>query len=143
MSEDTGGSRIILPGGVKPGTLLGPDGRPLSTRRDDAEAVANGEPPLPTHPRLRAIELQEMREGDRTILVLTDPSGVAERALAISPEAAPILALFDGSVALEDLVALVDRETGDPRMGEQVRKLVATLDAQLMLESPRFFAARD
>ena len=142
MSEESGGSRIILPGGVKPGTLLGPDGRPLSSRRDDAEATS-GEPALPTHPRLRAIELQEMREGDRTVIVLTDPSGVAERALAISPEAVPILSLFDGSVALEDLVALVDRETGDPRAGEQVRKLVATLDAQLMLESPRYFAARD
>ncbi len=142
MSEDAGGSRIILPGGVKPGTLLGPDGRPLSTRRDDDE-TASGEPPLPTHPRLRPLDLQEVREGDRTYVVLTDPSGVAERSLAISPEAVPILSLFDGAVALEDLVALVDRESGDPRAGAQIRKLVETLDAQLMLESPRYFAARD
>ncbi len=141
MSDDSGGSRIILPGGVKPGTLLGPDGRPIVTRRD--EEPDDGTPKLPTHPRLRAIEVQEVREGDRTVVVLTDPSGVAPRALAISPEAVPILSLFDGSVALEDLIALVDQQTGDPRAGDQVRKLVETLDTQLLLESPRYFAARD
>ncbi len=141
MSDDGSGSRIILPGGVKPGTLLGPDGRPIVTRRDEADVDAG--PALPQYPRLRAIEVQEVREGDRTVVVLTDPSGVAPRALAISPEAVPILSLFDGSVALEDLIALVDQQTGDPRAGDQVRKLVETLDAQLLLESPRYFAARD
>ena len=146
MSEEARGSRIILPGGVKPGTLLGPDGRPISSSRDDerlADPAAAAEPALPTHPRLRAIEIQEVREGDRVMVMLIDPSGVAPQSIAISPEAVPILSLFDGSVALDDLIAMVDRETGDPRAGDQVRRLVEVLDAQLLLESPRYFAARD
>jgi len=70
VSDESGGSRIILPGGVKPGTLLGPDGRPISTRRDEPEAAAG--PALPQYPRLRAIEVQEVREGDRTLIVGAD-----------------------------------------------------------------------
>jgi len=139
--SDDSGSRIILPGGVKPGTLLGPDGRPIMAARAEEDAAASGEPPLPTHPRLRAVEIQEVQEGGRTLVILADPSGIAPRAVALSPEAIPILSLFDGSVALDDLVALVDRETGDPRAGDQVRKLVETLDRQLLLESPRYFEA--
>ncbi len=141
MSDEPGGSRIILPGGVKPGTLLGPDGRPISTRRDEGED--DGAPRVPTHPRLRAIEVEQVREDDRTFIVLSDPSGVATRPLAISPEAVPILQLLDGAVSLEDLVALIDQQTGDPRAGDQIRKFVETLDTHLLLESPRYFAARD
>jgi len=137
-------SRIILPGGGKPGGLVGPDGRPLgATFEAPADAAPGGEPAGPTHPRLRALELQEAREGGRAFVVLIDPTGVAKEALAVSAEAMPILMLLDGSVALDDLVALVDRETGDPRAGQGVRALVDQLDRHLYLESPRYEAARD
>ena len=136
MSEEP--SRIIRPGGVKPGTLLGPDGRPLSSSAAQAEAEA-----LPAFPRLRPLDIQEVPDGDRVVVLLTDPTGVAKQPVAVAPEAVAVLSLFDGSVSLDDLVALVDRETGDPRAGENVRKLVEVLDRQLLLESPRYFAERD
>ena len=146
MSEiGSGGSepsRIILPGGHKPGTLVGPDGRPLSSGRAE-EGEGEGAPALPAFPRLRPLDIQEVREGDKVAVLLSDPSGIAAQPVAVSPEAIPILTLFDGSVSLDDLVALVDRETGDPRTGESVRRLVQVLDEQLLLESPRYFAERD
>ena len=133
MSE----SKIILPGGAKPGGLVGPDGRPISTTPPAAEEA------LPTHPRLRPVEIEEAREGGRTLLVLVDPSGIAPQALAIAAEAMPVLMLLDGSVALDDLVDLIVRETGDPRAGESVRTLVKELDQRLFLESPRYEAAKN
>lgn len=140
MSEETREpSRIILPGGGKPGALVGPDGRPLSST--STEDVPEAER-LPTHPRLRPVEIQEAREGGRSLLVLVDPSGIAPQALAIAAEAMPMLMLLDGSVALEDLIDLITRETGDPRAGESVRTLVKELDQRLFLESPRYEAAK-
>ncbi len=148
MSEQPGEKpRIILPGGGRPGGLVGPDGRPLSSASaaegDDAAGAAAGEPRLPTHPRLRPVELQEAREGGRSFVVLIDPSGVATEALAVSAEAMPILMLLDGNVALDDLLAMIDRETGDPRAAEGVRALVTQLDQHLYLEGPRYEAARN
>ena len=139
-------SRIILPGGVKPGTLVGPDGRPLSASAGDEALAGTGEggaDALPAYPRLRPLDIQEVRDGDRNMVLLTDPSGIAPQPVAVSPEAFPILTLFDGSVSLADLMMLVDRETGDPRAGENVRRLVEALDTQFLLESPRYFAERD
>jgi len=130
-------SKIILPGGGKPGGLVGPDGRPIWT----APAVPDADA-LPTHPRLRAVEIEEAREGGRTLMVLVDPSGIAPQALAIAAEAMPVLMLLDGAVALDDLVDLIVRETGDPRAGESVRTLVRELDQRLFLESPRYEAAK-
>jgi AmmeMemoRadiSam system protein B len=128
-------SRIILPGGAKPGGLVGPDGRPISSEPPPADD-------LPTHPRLRAVEMEEAREGGRTLIVLVDPSGVAPQALAIAAEAMPVLMLLDGSIALDDLIEMIVRETGDARAGESVRALVRELDQRLFLESPRYEAAR-
>jgi len=131
-------SRIILPGGGKPGGLVGPDGRPLFAT--PAEDVPEAER-LPTHPRLRAVEMQEAQQDGRTLVVLVDPSGVAPQALAIAAEAMPVLMMLDGSVALEDLVDLLTRETGDARAGDSIRTLVEELDRRLFLESPRYEAA--
>ncbi|MGH7724768.1 MAG: AmmeMemoRadiSam system protein B [Candidatus Eiseniibacteriota bacterium] len=147
MSEERDpGSRIILPGGVRPGGIVGPDGRPISSHTLEEEEGApgsSGGPALPSHPRLRPLEVQEVREGGRSMVVLSDPSGIAPQAIAVSAEALPLLMLLDGSVALADLMELVDRETGDTRAGENVRKLVEELDQRLLLESPRYFEARD
>jgi len=131
-------SRIILPGGGKPGGLVGLDGRPLSSAPAEDVPEAGR---LPTHPRLRAVEMQEAREGGRSLVVLVDPSGVAPQALAIAAEAMPVLMMLDGSVALEDLVDLLTRETGDTLAGDSIRTLVEELDRRLFLESPRYEAA--
>jgi AmmeMemoRadiSam system protein B len=145
MSDEetaTGPSRIILPGGVKPGTLVGLDGRPITSGALEEDPAAAADRP-PAYPRLRPLEIQEMRDGERVVVLLSDPSGIAPQPVAVSPEAIPLLTLFDGSVSVEDLVALLERETGDSGAGEQVRRLVEILDRQLLLESPRFFAERD
>jgi hypothetical protein len=131
-------SRIILPGGGKPGGLVGPDGRPLfATPPEDVPEAER----LPSHPRLRAVEMQEAQQDGRTLVVLVDPSGVAPQALAVAAEAMPVLMMLDGSVALEDLVDLLTRETGDTRAGDSIRTLVEELDRRLFLESPRYEAA--
>ncbi len=141
MSDDApaGPSRIIMPGGVKPGTLLGPDGRPLASVTEEPEADAG--PKLPEYPRLRALEIQEASEDGRSFIVLHDPTGIAPQPIAISAEALPVLMLLDGRAALVDLLALIDRETGVPGASEQVKKLVTELDERLFLESPRYFEA--
>ena len=138
--EPRGPSRIIIPGGAKPGGLVGLDGRPLSTK--PVEELPPEER-VPTHPRLRPVELQETQEGGRPLVVLIDPSGIAPQALAIAAEAMPLLMMLDGSIALDDLTEMLSRETGDTRVGANVRTLVEELDKRLFLESPRYEKARD
>lgn len=144
MSEEPNAPpRIILPGGTKPGGLVGPDGRPISSSAEDDSGGASTATGTLLHPRLRPLEIQEAVEGGRSYVLLSDPSGIAPHPVVIASEAMPILMLLDGSVALDDLVDLANRETGDERAGQNVRQLVEELDRRLLLESPRYFEARD
>lgn len=112
--------RIILPPGVA------------------AEAPAD----LPDYPRLRPLQIAPVRDGERELLVITDPLGITPGQPVLGFETVAILQLLDGTTSLTDIQALVMRESGnDLRVGNMVREFVAKLDEMLLLQSPRFESA--
>ncbi|MBI5711079.1 MAG: AmmeMemoRadiSam system protein B [Candidatus Eisenbacteria bacterium] len=117
--EPSAAPRIVLPPGVSAG-------------RDDE---------VPEHPRLRPLVLVPFSDGQRDLVLVSDPLGVIPGQPVLGIEALAILQLLDGSVSLTDLTAALMRENKDLRMGTMVRDFVRQLDDLLMLDSPRFEAA--
>jgi AmmeMemoRadiSam system protein B len=111
-----GGSRLVLPPGV--------------AREEPTD--------LPEYPRLRPLEIVAMRDGDRDVLLVTDPLGVMPAPVALRMEALDMLRVLDGSLSLNDLSAEVVRASKDLRAGAYVKEFVAQLDHLLMLDSQRF-----
>ena len=127
-------SRLIVPGAAsepaeKPRSIL-PPGTSVETYDD-----------LPEYPRLRAVQLTPVRDGERELLVVTDPLGIVRGQPVLGFETIAILQLLDGATSLKDIQALVMQESKDLRVGNIVREFIAKLDDLLLLQSPKFEAA--
>jgi AmmeMemoRadiSam system protein B len=127
-------SRLIVPGAERepaevPRIIL-PPGATTQTHDD-----------LPEYPRLRAVQLTPVRDGERELLVVTDPLGVVRGQPVLGYETLAILQLLDGSTSLHDIQALLMRESKDLRIGNIIREFIAKLDELLLLQSPKFEAA--
>ncbi len=123
--------RLIVPGAesepeVAPRIVL-----PPGVAREEASE-------LPERPRLRPLVLVPITDGQREMLLVSDPLGVIQGQPVLGIDALPLLQLLDGSVTLTDLTAALMRESKDLRVANMVRDFVAQLDDLLMLESPRF-----
>ena len=126
-------SRLIVPGSEEPGEkarIILPPGTVRESATD-----------LPEYPRLRRLVIAPVRDGERELLVVSDPMGVIPGQPVLGIESLAILQLLDGTVSMTDLIAAVMQESKDLRVGNMVRDFVAQLDELLMLESPRFEAA--
>jgi len=127
-------SRLIVPGAERepaaPPRIILPPGSSVETRDD-----------LPEYPRLRAVQLTPVRDGDRELLVVSDPLGVTPGQPVLGFETIAILQLLDGATSLTDIQALVMQESKDLRVGNIVREFIAKLDDMLLLQSPKFEAA--
>jgi hypothetical protein len=125
--------RIILPGAA--GEPAGAEAPrivlPPGVHREEHDE-------LPERPRLRPLVLAMARQGERDVLVVTDPLGVMPAPAALSVETLGVLQLLDGNTPLNDLTAAVMRESKDLRVGNMLRDFIAQLDQMLMLDSPRF-----
>src|SRR5436309_10329783 len=86
--EAAAAPRIVLPPGVQTAEDAGADG-------------------LPEYPRLRPLILMPVRDGERELLLVTDPLGVIPGQPVLSLEALALLQLLDGSVSIADLTALL------------------------------------
>ena len=140
-------SRLIVPGAEpepagKPGIVLPPGAEPERTEKPRIvlpPGATREEPSdLPEFPRLRPLMLMPFRDGERDLILVSDPLGILPGQPVLGIEALPILQLLDGSVSLNDLSAALMRESKDLRVTQMVRDFVAQLDELLMLESPRF-----
>ncbi len=138
--------RIIVPGGDP-----GREGSPSASESAHAGGASRiVQPPgvgreqpddLPEYPRLRPLEIVAMRDGERDLLVVSDPLGVMPAPVALRMEALEMLRVLDGSLSLNDIAAEVVRVSKDLRAGASVKEFVGQLDRMLMLESPRFAEA--
>jgi MEMO1 family protein len=143
-SEPPRKGRIILPGEPEPA----PES-PAVGHESAAEAPHIVLPPgvdapeeiLPEYPRLRPLEMIPVRDQERDYLVISDPMGVVPAPIALRLEVLELLQLLDGSLSLNELGALVARESKDIRAARFVRDLVSQLDHLLLLDSPRFHQA--
>src|SRR5512134_1705091 len=127
-------SRLIVPGeepepAERPRIIL-PPGTSVEAHDD-----------LPEYPRLRPVQIAPVRDGERELLLLSDPLGITPGQPALGLETLPLLQLLDGTTSLTDIQAMLMRESKDLRVGAIVREFVAKLDELLLLHSPRFEAA--
>jgi len=127
-------ARIIVPGADPE-----PDEAPRIVLPPGVQRAADDD--LPEYPKLRPLILMPVSDGERELLLVTDPLGVIAGQPVLSLEALALLQMLDGSVSIADLTALLMRESKDLRMASVVRDFVAELDRLLMLDSPRFAAA--
>jgi hypothetical protein len=114
--ESPGGSRIVLPPG----------------------ASVELEEELPEFPRLRPLEILPVRSGDQDLLLVTDPLGLLHNPVALRIEVLELLQLLDGTLSVNEIGALVARESKDVRAARFVRDLIGQLDRLLLLDSARF-----
>jgi hypothetical protein len=114
-----GGSRIVLPPGV--------------TREDEST--------VPEFPRLRALSILPVRDGEQELLLVTDPLGLLPEPVALRIESLPLLQMLDGRTSVTDLGAAMVRGSRDIRASGRIRDFVAQLDRLLLLDSPRFEGA--
>jgi hypothetical protein len=113
---------IVLPSGAEPERTEKPRIvlPPGATREEPAD--------LPEFPRLRPLMLMPFRDGERDLILVSDPLGILPGQPVLGIEALPILQLLDGSVSLNDLSAALMRESKDLRVTQMVRDFVAQLD---------------
>jgi MEMO1 family protein len=152
--------RLIIPGAdpgpepasppapriVMPGSAPAPGADAPAAARRPALVLPPGvgrETPedLPEYPRMRPLVLMPVSDGQREMLLVSDPTGVIPGQPVLSMEALPMLQLLDGTLSLTDITAAVMRDNKDLRVAGLVRDFVAQLDQMLLLDSPRFHRA--
>jgi AmmeMemoRadiSam system protein B len=96
--------------------------------------------PIPTYPKLRwPIEVRLESVEQQQILLVNCPIGVSPEPLILVPAIAPIVACFDGTQSIDDILKKY-AEYGIQR--ELINELVGLLDRGLFLDTPRFHAAQ-
>jgi AmmeMemoRadiSam system protein B len=147
-NDPKGPRRIILPGEEHtpaPPPAEEPAGAPEAPHivLPPGSSLAEEHDDIPDHPKLRPLEVLPVRSGDQDLILITDPQGVVRAPLALRIEVLDLLQLFDGTLSLNEISALVARESKDLRASRFVRDLISQLDRLLLLDSPRFHAAFD
>ena len=150
-------SRLIIPGTTpeSPETprIVMPDGRVPGAPPEDAAAAQRSKivlprgmdreipEDLPEYPRLRPLVIMPVSDGQREMLLVSDPTGVIPGQPVLSMDALPMLQLFDGTLSIADITAAIMRENKDLRVAGLIRDFVSQLDQMLLLDSPRFHRA--
>jgi hypothetical protein len=93
-------------------------------------------------PRLRAVEAFPVRQDGQQLIALRDPAGYAETVVLLPPAAVEVVRHFDGRHSLVDIQAELMRRFGELVPRADIERLVAALDEQGFLDSPRFEARR-
>ena len=134
--------RIIVPGAETEREDAAPDAPPAEPRIVLPPGVQRPAPDdLPEYPKLRPLILVPFNDGERDLVLVSDPLGVIPGQPVLAMESLPLLQVLDGSTSLNDLATVLMRENKDLRMMNVVREFVAELDRLLMLDSPRFEVA--
>ncbi len=89
-------------------------------------------------PKLRNIQVTHEHDYGPSVVVLSDPMGLTERAVAFPRNLLPLLQLCDGTRDLATLRSSMELRTGVQLGSDYLEKLVAVLDEALLLESDYF-----
>ncbi len=92
-------------------------------------------------PKLRRIQASPGHWQGQPVLVLRDPLGLMDRAVAIPRSVAPLLELCDGTSDAVTLRTALELRTGLRLGPDYVEKMLAELDEALLLENERFTQA--
>ena len=93
--------------------------------------------PLPTHPRIRQLELVPLEEGTDPTFALRDPFGFAGTA-ALPMGAAMLVTLMNGERSLSELQAAFAEKVGQQIALAEVEKVVQQLDERMFLDNEKF-----
>src|SRR5262245_55386475 len=99
----------------RPGKLIVPGAEPAAEPDDRPRiilppgTVRESAEDLPEYPRLRRLVLMPVRDGERELIIVSDPMGIIPGQPVLGIEALAILQLLDGTVSLTDLTAAVMR----------------------------------
>jgi len=88
-------------------------------------------------PKLRHVEVVHFQHEGQDMILLRDPTGVSEAQLAVSPAAAAVMALMDGTRDVEAIRAAITLRGGEIETFH-IQGLVDALDKAHLLESPQF-----
>ena len=91
-------------------------------------------------PCLRPVDIFPIKAESGVGFVLHDRREIARNSIALSAGAALVLQQLDGTLTLREIQANILRATGKIIPYEQIETLVAKLDEELYLESPRYLA---
>jgi MEMO1 family protein len=127
--------RIIVPGSE----TTPPEGAPRIVLPPGASIEPVDD--LPEYPRLRPLVIMPIVDQERELLLVSDPLGVIPGQPVLDMGALALLQLLDGSASVNDITAVVMRDSKDLRVGNMVRDFIRQLDELLMLDSPRFHEA--
>jgi len=94
-------------------------------------------------PVLRRVEAVPVQQGGQTIIMLRDPSGLAENSVGVAGLGAVILSFLDGEHTLREVQVALTRQTGQLIMSDQIEGIVRQLDEAKMLETPALYAFRE
>jgi predicted class III extradiol MEMO1 family dioxygenase len=72
------------------------------------------------------------------VILLRDAAGLSDRAVAVPPDVFSLLTLLDGTRTLRDIQAEHIRSSGQLLLTEHLERIVAELDANLLLEGETF-----
>jgi len=95
---------------------------------------------VPELPRLRAVEAFPIEHEGEQMILLRDPSGLAEAPLVVSPAGFFILTFFDGRHSLEQIAEAFQAQFGTALPIEQLHEMLEQLDLGHYLDSQRFAA---
>ena len=103
--------------------------------------MAKPVPPI-SRPRVRPLQTSPVREGGETRLAITDPEGIAPGVLVASPALAFLMSLLDGTRGDAEIAAAWKSATGDDLAGDDLARILADLDRNLLLEGDRLERTR-
>ena len=92
------------------------------------------------YPKLRALDILTVWQGDQRLLLIRDPLGLSEKQMLVSLAIAPLLGLMDGEHNLDEMTRLAASALDQPPAREQLVRLVDKLDELVMLENERYEA---
>lgn len=94
------------------------------------------------YPKLRPVERVPV-SGEERVVVLRDPSGIAENMLALGGPTLYVAAMMDGRHSRTDIQAEFMRRFGEILFSNQLDEIIQKLDDAHYLESPRLRTHRD
>ena len=93
-------------------------------------------------PKIRPVQAGIDHQNGQSILVLSDPLGISENAVALPTDLTPLLNLCDGTRDIPTLKTAMELRTGIYLDTDYLERLFSILDSALLLESERFVEAR-
>ena len=96
---------------------------------------------IPSQPKLRAVETQWVTYQGQSLLLLRDPTGLADKGVLAPRPMVSLLALCDGTRDLNGLKAALQLRTGLNLSLSELRSWVEQMDASMLLEGGVHFMA--